>query len=139
MRKKTPLTLAQRITHIEQLVSALSKSNSECIANDVHRQQAVEAFKAHMACVIAEHEKRVKSAIDQFVAASLERDSQLRKSIGEESSHRLTLANEQRAYVDRADAFLRLSVSDLDTELAAVGTFMKRGIMGRLKWLVFGR
>lgn len=59
-----------------------------------------------------------------------------RRLVSEERTHRLKLADEQRAYVDTRDR--RLS-DVLDTEIFDRRSFCARGFWSRFNWLLTGR
>lgn len=61
---------------------------------------------------------------------------QMRTAVGEERTHRLKLADEQRAYVDSENRRLNIYVEAYHDKFCA---HMERGFWGRLKWLLFGR
>jgi hypothetical protein len=89
----------------------------------------------------------VVEALDQrmselAVAAQAEINRQMtkvRELVSEERTHRLELAGEQRAYVDREDRELRRSVERLQvrTVLLAQPTVWRR-LRGLLSWVLFG-
>ena len=53
----------------------------------------------------------------------------IRQAISDERTHRLKLADEQRAYVDHEDRLLRERIQ----------AFVNRGFWSRLNWLLTGR
>lgn len=71
----------------------------------------------------------------------------LRAAINNERTHRLQLANEQRAYVDGADAQLKAycrerfeaNIREHARMDASVAELRQRGFWGRLNWLLTGR
>lgn len=67
--------------------------------------------------------------IEALAGAMVKDREAAEKSIGEERTHRLKLADEQRAYVDHADRLIA----------ARVNGVLNRGFWGRLRWLVTGR
>ena len=60
----------------------------------------------------------------------------VREQVGEERTHRLQLANEQRTYVDHADKMNHLLSTGTRQEWEA---FTGLRFWGRLKWLITGR
>jgi|SRR6185369_11016755 len=93
-----------------------------------------------------QHKRRtdeLEALIGSMETATLEAIEGLRLSIGSERTHRLKLAEEQRAYVDAADRELRRISEERwqsTAEQSAVLTEpLRRDLWGRLKWLVVGR
>lgn len=74
--------------------------------------------------------------VEEVVAALDARIADVAKaaqaSIGQERTHRLKLADEQRAYVDQADKEV------LRAAVVAVNELRTRGLWGRLRWIVRG-
>lgn len=68
----------------------------------------------------------------EAIATNYAKGLELEKAIGQERSHRLELAAEQRRYVDSSDRILAGSISVLERKI-------NRGFFGRLFWLVTGR
>jgi len=86
--------------------------------------------------------------LELFVAALDERVSGVataaQASIGQERTHRLQLAEQQRTYVDGADRQLRVVIEERRSAIlaevgAAIGELRARTLWGRLRWICFGR
>lgn len=94
--------------------------------------------------VVTQELGRTLATVAETTASQL---SVLRSSINNERTHRIALADEQRAYVDARDKELRVccqerwdSVSVTTKRLAdRHGEFVARGFWSRLNWLLTGR
>lgn len=96
-----------------------------------------------------QHKKRtdeLEALIGTVESAALDAIEALRISIGNERTHRLKLADEQRGYVDDADRELRrisderwLATAEAQGRIIAMSEPLRRDLWGRLKWLVVGR
>ena len=87
--------------------------------------------------------KRVTDAIANDVAAIAEatadRLDAIERSVGVERTHRLTMAKEQRAYVDIQDARVQSnSTSSFRAAQDELSALRDRGFWGRMKWIVRG-
>lgn len=66
--------------------------------------------------------------LDDLQSQIREVADEARKAVGNECTHRLALAKEQRAYVDRQDLIIENQIRAL----------RDRGFWGRMKWIVRG-
>lgn len=80
--------------------------------------------------------EEIVSSVDTFAAVTVARFEsvdvecqRVREMVGDERTHRLMMADEQRAYVDAEDARLRREFT----------SFYNRTFMKRLRWLFRGK
>ena len=75
-------------------------------------------------------------ALDERTSATLRSLEMLRENINAERTHRLKLADEQRAYVDGLNILHNTRIHVMSDR---IDTFRSRGFWSRLNWLVTGR
>lgn len=84
---------------------------------------------------------------EQFADAAVDRFNDHERKIGDERTHRLKLADEQRAYVDARDRELREccqrrwdATGDAEKRInERISELRNRGFWSRLNWLLTGR
>jgi hypothetical protein len=91
---------------------------------------------------IANNLESVANATAQRLAAierrAMDTEKLLRTQISEERTHRLKLADEQRAYVDRADTQHEAALRDLTQRTAFAVEIAGRKFWGRMRFAFFG-
>src|SRR5690242_19296355 len=100
-------------------------------------QQTHRTRVLQLEALLKEHEKESRMTLQN---AYLE----LSEKIGQERTHRLKLAEEQRSYVDGADRTIRHHIESLDARLLLQETAFThfsrpRSFWARLGWLFTGR
>lgn len=74
-------------------------------------------------------------------SALIRRSARFEAAVSDERTHRLKLADEQRAYVDARDRESRERIDAIRERIYAIEgrSVAGRGFFGRLKWLLRGR
>jgi hypothetical protein len=93
--------------------------------------------------VMVAQTKEARAVDLRALAAMREQLESAHARVSDERTHRLNLANEQRAYVDRGDKELRGRVNHLCVDVVELsgrfGRFQWMTLLQRLRWLVTGQ
>lgn len=139
VRKKVGEQAAEAVGELRELVQQLHLQHRALARQILDAEKAVD-----VAVAARRHDRTHLGAQYDSVAAKCDRLAEQLENvaarIGEERTHRLQLANEQRAYVDAADRELRRSlVASHDDIGARINRHERMTLWQRLTWLVTGK